>query len=234
MAATMAHEINNPLEAVVNLLYLVQRDSSLSERNRGRLELAEQELARVTHLTKQTLGFYRETGSASPLLVKEVVESLLTLYAPKLHAKNVSVEREYLGNSKIEAIPGEIRQVISNFLTNSLDAVSPNGRIIVRISDRHPSNGSSGVRVTVADNGCGISGKNLKRLFQPFFTTKKDVGTGLGLFVSKQIIEKHRGLSKFAVGCNTGRWCLFLYRRVVALLPNASNRCFRIEHAQHF
>ena len=198
MAATMAHEINNPLEAVVNLLYLVQSDKTLSDRNRAKLELAEQELARVTHITKQTLGFYRETGGAVPVSISDIVDSLLTLYAPKFRAKGVIVDREYVGSSTVEAIPGEIRQVISNFLTNALDAVHAKGRIIVRISDRQAANGGSraGVRISVADNGAGILHKNIKRLFEPFFTTKKDVGTGLGLFVSKQIVEKHGGLIK--------------------------------------
>jgi len=209
MAATLAHEINNPLEAVGNLIYLALTDKSVSPTIKRRLELAEQELARVSHMTKQTLGFYRHNPSSTSVDVKELAEGLLVLYASKFRAKNILLQCDFRSSGKIDADPAEIRQVVSNLLVNSIDAVPPKGHVTLRISNAsYGENHSVGlkrrVRITVADNGAGIPKANLARVFEPFFTTKKDVGTGLGLFVSKEIIEKHKGSIRIRSQVNHG------------------------------
>ncbi len=194
LAATVAHEINNPLEAVTNLVYLA-KDRALRDEVREFLGHAEEELDRISHLTKQTLGFYRETKSASAIRVGALLAPLVAVFAPRSRNKGVEICPEILDDPEIYAIPGEIRQVLANLLSNSIDAVRNGGRIRVRISGAKSENGqrASGLRITVADSGSGIPAAVRERIFEPFFTTKKDVGTGLGLWVCKSIVDNHHG-----------------------------------------
>ena len=191
MAATMAHEINNPLEAVVNSMFLIGCDSSLSPEARSHLEVAERELERVIHMTKQTLGFYRENSRPATVYLPDLVDELAGLYARKLAPKRITLEKTYRGANTVIGVAGELRQIVSNLLANSIDALPHHGAIRVRVSDFHVN--QYGVRLTIADNGCGIDRKHLQAIFEPFFTTKKDFGTGLGLWVTRQIVEKHVG-----------------------------------------
>jgi two-component system, NtrC family, sensor kinase len=191
MAASMAHEINNPLAAVVNSLFLIACDESLSADTRAHLRVAERELERVVHMTRQTLGFYRENGRPSPIDLPELMKELLSLYSRKLNDKQIVLQTTCHASNTVFGSMGELRQILSNLLVNSIDAVAQGGVIRVRISDLN-LNGQA-VRVTVADNGCGIRRENLQSVFEPFFTTKNDVGTGLGLWVTRQIVEKHGG-----------------------------------------
>lgn len=194
MAATVAHEINNPLEAVFNLLYLALMDRSLAPETRRTLETADQELQRVAQITKQTLGFYRERSSPSTVNVCELMDQVLRLFARRLEAKNISVSREYAADVNIEGIPGELRQVFSNLVANSLEAVEQRGTVRVRIS-RMMLGGNSHVRITIGDTGVGICPEHVRNIFEPFFTTK-NVGTGLGLWVSDNIVKNHGGVIK--------------------------------------
>jgi two-component system, NtrC family, sensor kinase len=191
MAATMAHEINNPLESVTNALYLISCDDALSADTRANVDLAERELSRVAHMTRQTLGFYREGSLAGVVRLSELVDELVGLYSRKLNSKHIQLERTYHGSCDVKGIAGELRQVASNLIANSIDAVSSHGVIHVRISDCHVKNYE--LRLTVADTGCGIRPEHLNSIYDPFFTTKKNLGTGLGLWVTRQIIEKHGG-----------------------------------------
>lgn len=195
LAATIAHEINNPLEAVMNLLYLLGSSRSLSEGDHRFLRMAEDELARVAHMAKQTLSFYRQTSAASDVDVAQLVDSVVGLYASRLESREVVVIRRYRTSRTVQAIPGELRQVIANLVANSIDALPNRGQLHIRVSSRSGWRDSDcgAVRITVADTGSGIPHEVQKQLFQPFFTTKKDVGTGLGLWVSRQIVEKHGG-----------------------------------------
>lgn len=198
LSATIAHEINNPLEAVTNLLYLAKRDvsnGSNGSKVRQHLELADHELSRVAHITRQTLGFYRDTSSPTPVDISQTLDDLLFLYARRLEARQIDLIRQYEDGLEANALAGEIRQVFSNLIANSLDAMPDGGKLILRASRTHQWNnsGAPGIRISIADTGSGIEAKDKERLFQPFFTTKKDVGTGLGLWIIRGIVEKHGG-----------------------------------------
>ncbi len=206
MAATMAHEINNPLEAVVNLLYLAASDPSLPEASRRYLWAADQELTRVAHITKQTLGFYRESTTPQVTRVSEIFDSLLLLYAAKIRNKKLQVEISVPDDMEITVVRGELRQVLANLLQNSIDAVPPGGEIDVRVTRRHREPGHEDmIQITIADNGSGIEEVDRGRIFEPFFTTKKDVGTGLGLWVCKGIVQRHGGRIRLRSSTTAGR-----------------------------
>ena len=194
LASSISHEINNPLEAVTNLLYLIQSDGELTGEARTYLEMAQAELSRVSHITTQTLRFYRQSTKPTREEIKGVLDSVATLYERRLRDADVKLERQYHSSSPVMVFAGELRQVIANLVGNALDAIGNRGHIVLRErsgTDWH--SGRSGIRVTVADNGHGMSRETLQRVFEPFFSTKNDTGTGLGLWVSKEIVEKHGG-----------------------------------------
>jgi PAS domain S-box-containing protein len=195
MAATVAHEINNPLAAAMNAIFLASMDSSTSDSARKYLELAESELERVAHIAKQTLGFYRETGNPASVELIAVVNGVLDLYRPKLNNRSVAVQRRLRSTACVQGVEGELRQIVSNLVANSIDAVSGNATLHVRTSDSPVGcNGATRtVRLTIADNGAGISLENRTRIFEPFFTTKRSVGTGLGLWVTSELVKKQGG-----------------------------------------
>jgi len=194
LAATVAHEINNPLEALTNLVYLARQSAEKGD-VREYLASAEEELDRISHLARQTLGFYRETKGAGDLRLGSVIHSLLLVFATRTRNKRIEISTEIKDDPKIRAVPGEMRQLIANLLSNSIDAVDVGGRIRIRVSSTTQWNGNGrfGVRLTVADSGPGISHSIRAKLFEPFFTTKKEIGTGLGLWVCKNIVEQHHG-----------------------------------------
>ena len=186
LAATIAHEINNPLEAVTNLLYLLR--GAVTPEGKNLLLNAEQELARVAHITKQTLGFFREASEPVRFSLCGLLDEIVPLYANRLERKNTEVKREYLAPGEITAVKGEIRQVLSNLIANAIDSLAVDGWI--RLTVRSAGNA---VQVSIEDNGSGITPEHRAKLFEPFFTTKKDFGTGLGLWVVKGIVDKHGG-----------------------------------------
>jgi len=194
MAASIAHEINNPLEAVMSLLFLASENKELPEKVRQYLEMADGELKRVAHITRQSLGFYRESNAPALTSVNAVLDSAVDLLKSKITAKLAVIEKQWDGDLEVTAVPGELRQVFSNLLANSLDAIDEKGTIKLRVSSGGAfNNGQRCVRITVADNGKGISASSRSHLFEPLYTTKGTVGTGLGLWVSKQIVDKHGG-----------------------------------------
>lgn len=193
LAATVAHEINNPLEALTNVVYIA-KERAIRDDIRELLGQAEEEVGRISELTKQTLGFYRETKTATAVKVGSQLPPLIGVFAARMRNKGVEIFPEISDDPEIKAIPGEIRQVLANLLSNSIDAVKKGGSIRVRISggNSHHANGKNGVRITVADSGSGIPAAIRQQIFEPFLTTK-DVGTGLGLWVCKNFADKHRG-----------------------------------------
>ena len=191
LAASIAHEINNPLEAVVNLLYLAREDSANAAQY---LTMAEQEVGRVAQLAQQTLGFVRDTNSVGPINTAIMMEEILQLYSRKIEARQVCVVRRFRQVGKITGYAGEMRQLFANLVVNAVEAMSKQGSLHVRIAPAHDwREAREGIRVTVADNGTGIPSADLARIFEPFYTTKKETGTGLGLWVSKGIVRKHGG-----------------------------------------
>jgi signal transduction histidine kinase len=194
LAASISHEINNPLASVTNLLYLIGTSSSLEEAKKHK-EIAAKELARISEIVTQTLRFYREPSKPTLVLITEIVDSALILYQARLSYAEIAIERDFRKCQPILAMAGELRQVILNLIGNALDASSQGGRLKIRVSNtREHSNGSRpGIRLTVADTGSGISPEIRKTLFEPFVSTKGDTGTGLGLWISSEIVHRHKG-----------------------------------------
>ena len=194
LAATIAHEVNNPLEGLVNLIYLARSEQDL-ETIRGHLGDADRELQRIAHITRQSLGFYRETSSAGLFRPDVVTREVFEFYSSRAVVCKVTLRVKVQTEQKAFGNPGELRQVLSNLLANSLDACREGDSICVRVREAlSPRERSlSGVRISIADTGCGIPRENRERIFEPFFTTKRDTGTGLGLWVSRELIEKQGG-----------------------------------------
>jgi PAS domain S-box-containing protein len=191
LAATIAHEINNPLEAVTNLLFLARSEQSL-EASRRFLETADHELQRVGHITRQTLGFYRETTSPVEIDIPEMLKGVIDVFRRKLASRDVSVKLDAESPVCLQGIQGELRQVFSNLLSNAIDASPAGCQIRIRVKQV-----GERVQVAIADRGSGIPEAARAQVFEPFFTTKKDVGTGLGLWISKEIVQNHGGAIRF-------------------------------------
>jgi PAS domain S-box-containing protein len=189
MAATIAHEINNPLDAVMNLVYLARQSVASNSHARKYLLTAEKELERVSHIARQTLGYYRDPGEPVEIRLEQLFEELLAVYHSKLVAGKISVDCAFRHPCGITASKGELMQVFSNLITNAIDAMPQGG--VLSISTRQL--GEEGIETTIRDKGVGIMPENLPKVFEPFFTTKGNLGTGIGLWVAKQLIEKSGG-----------------------------------------
>ena len=210
MAAVLAHEINNPLAAVMNLLFLAQTSTDTPGPVRQYLEMADGELKRIAHITRQTLGFYREPTAPTTFRAVTLIDSVIDLLQAKIISTQVTVQKECDDLLEITASFGELRQVISNLMLNSLDALGEGGRVTLRAStSQDPLNGSARIRITLADSGQGIDAAVLPNIFEPFFTTKGSIGNGLGLWVCKQIIEKHSGTIKVRSRISAGHGSTF-------------------------
>ncbi|HZU33889.1 MAG TPA: ATP-binding protein, partial [Candidatus Angelobacter sp.] len=191
LASSIAHEINNPLEAVTNLLYLSAQAAILPEVQQY-IALAQQELNRVTNITTQTLRFHRQSTRASTTSLRDVMENVLTLFQGRIINTGITVERRYKTEGKVFAYEGDLRQVIANLVSNAIDASQSGGKITVCVKDASDvKTGKRLVRITIADTGCGMAIETQQRMFDPFFTTKSATGTGLGLWVSSEILKNH-------------------------------------------
>jgi PAS domain S-box-containing protein len=193
LAATIAHEINNPLESVLNLLYLARISRSATPAKiEEYLLTAERELTRVSQIARHTLGFYRETSVPTSVDIAGVLDDVLAVYHSRLIAAHIGVTRNFQQVPQLHALRGEIHQVFSNLVSNAIDAMPGGGQLLVSVGNSQRGD-QAGVKIVVEDNGSGIAPENKQRLFEPFFTTKLSVGTGLGLWVVKQFVEQHGG-----------------------------------------
>lgn len=196
LAATIAHEINNPLASMTNLLFLIEQHPSLDETVRAYAVMAAEELRRMSHIVKQTLAFHRQSDVPMPISITDLVENVLAFHERGMSVGDVRFIRRFEGEHECEGYAGELRQVISNLLLNAVQAVESSGRIVVHI---YPSrlwssdDALRGTRIVIADNGSGIRAQDREHIFEPFFTTKQGKGTGLGLWVAAGIIRKHNG-----------------------------------------
>ncbi len=207
LAASIAHEINNPLEGVVNLLYILEKDPRLDEDLRNYVTVAQRELGRVSHITKQTLAFYREPHDPVEVSLSELLESVLNLCGRRIEAKNLQVVRRYAAADVLHGFPGELRQVFANMIINAVEASPENSRLLVHVFPsvdwRNPQR--PGLRVVITDPGPGIPQGIRHSIFEPFFTTKGEKGTGLGLWVTQGIVHKHGGSIRFRSSVRPGR-----------------------------
>jgi PAS domain S-box-containing protein len=221
LAATLAHEINNPLGAALNCLYLASGDMRLAPSTRDFIKTAEQELRRAAEIVKRTLGFYREPNGRTAVAVVDVIEQLKALYEPRLKARGVQLQiRKSEERIAAMANAGELRQLLSNLLLNGVDALGERGTVYVRVGRCSHSPHSPAVRITIADTGKGIEPETLRRIFEPFFTTKQDTGTGLGLWISEQIVKKHGG--SIRVRSRVGRGTVFSILLPAANVPTCA------------
>jgi signal transduction histidine kinase len=191
LAASIAHEINNPLEAVTNLLFLAKSDQSLSSTSKDLLEIADKELQRLSHITARSLKFYRQRTAPTFTALDEVIDSVVYFHDPAIRVRNIIIDRRYRSAPAVLCQPGEIQQVFTNLISNALDALPAKGRLILEVRPAHDREEREGVAVTIADTGSGMDSYMFERLFHPFVTTKGEAGTGLGLWVSKGILDNH-------------------------------------------
>jgi signal transduction histidine kinase len=199
LASSISHEINNPLESVVNLLYLIENTAGVDAETKSYAALAMREMSRVSHIVTQTLKFHRQSTDAAECRVSEILDSVVSLFQGRLATRQIQVHRCYTEEDGMVCFAGDMRQVFANLIGNALDAILEDGEIWLRTRrsrDWSVENGNTaceGLRVTVADSGCGMSDETCRSVFEPFFTTKPATGTGLGLWVSEEIIRNHKG-----------------------------------------
>jgi PAS domain S-box-containing protein len=202
LASSISHEINNPLEAITNLLYLINLDGNLPQNLEDYVHTAQSELSRVCQIATQTLRFHRQAVRATHVTATDLVDAVLNLYHGRLANSSITVEATYSTSTRILCFENDIRQVLNNLIANAIDAMRQGGRLIVRAHDAtdcspdYPE-GRNGIRITIADTGHGMSSTVRTRIFEPFYTTKDLNGTGLGLWISAGIVKHHQGRLTF-------------------------------------
>jgi PAS domain S-box-containing protein len=205
LAATISHEINNPLESVTNLLYLIEHASTIQE-TKTYCQTAQAELARVSHIVTHTLRFNRQVNVAGEEKLSDLLDSAVAIYEGRLRHSGITLRRDYDESADMRRFGPELRQVFANLIGNAFDATRRTGILIVRTrSQTRWRTGEQGVRITIADTGQGINCEIQTRLFEPFFTTKGDSGTGLGLWVSREILNKCEGTIRLRSRTDPGR-----------------------------
>lgn len=194
LAATLSHEINNPLASVTNLLYLISISFSLDETKRY-ADLATRELARVSESVTENLRFHKEETAPVPVHIPQVVDAALDVYRVRLAAAEIWIDRDFRECPAILGVVGDLRQLILNLIANALDAIGRGGILKIRITGAHEHNNGSraGVRLTIGDTGSGIHPGVRDSLFEPFVSNRGDTRTGLGLWVSSEIVRRHGG-----------------------------------------
>jgi PAS domain S-box-containing protein len=217
LSATMAHEINNPLQAVTSLVYVARSTPEAPPSMIQQLTAAEEELKRIAHITQQTLGFYRDSHVTELIDVPALIESVFALYSNKFQSKNIRIERHFGECPLVRAVSGELQQVVSNLVANAADAVGNKGTIAVTLGSIE-NDGETMLQMLIEDDGAGIPPEHLQHLFEPFFTTKKNVGTGLGLWLTKEIVDRYGGSIEVRPRVNGAAGAAFCI-----ILPSAVN-----------
>ena len=199
LAGTIAHEINNPLEAVTNEFLLLREHSSLDPEARELARMAETELMRIAHITKQTLSFYRESQRPTQVSLAQVLDDVTGIHARRIQLSGIVLKKQFACEGLINGFPGEMRQVFLNLIGNAIEAMSEGGTLSIRLypSVDYPNGFRPGFRVSVFDTGSGIDSRHKNKIFEPFFSTKDTKGTGLGLWVTRGIVQKHEGALQF-------------------------------------
>ena len=207
LASSIAHEINNPLASVTNLLYLLSTQRSLDRTAREYVKAAQDEIARVSEITTQTLRFHNQSTAPVPTRLSEVLDAVLALYRPRTSACGMEVRREYERIPQITCLSGDIRQVFANIIGNAVDACPSGGRLRVRLRSSYnwKRQQRGGLRVTIADTGHGIEPENIRRVFDAFYTTKGITGTGLGLWITRDLVTRHDGTIDLRSSARPGR-----------------------------
>ncbi len=207
LSATIAHEIRNPLDTVTNLVYLLQHEQKTNPSATQYLDMASEELARIAQITSQLLTFHRESRSPIDINLNEVLESVLVLFSPQIRQNHIQVDKRFEATRSVRGFPGELRQVFSNLVGNAIEATPKGGYLLLHSRESSLASDPSrkGVRITVLDSGSGIPRGVRKNLFAPFYTTKGEKGTGLGLWISRGIVEKHEGTIHLISTSRNGR-----------------------------
>ena len=217
LASSISHEINNPLEAITNLLYLIALDGKLPPELKTYVHMAQSELSRVSQIATQTLRFHRQAVAPTAVNAADLVNAVIRLYTGRLANSSIKVDVRYDTQTPVVCFENDIRQVLNNLIANAIDAMRKGGRLIVRAHQACGPDGGTGVRITIADTGHGMSKEVVARLFEPFFTTKDLNGTGLGLWISHGIVERHHGRLRVRSSANPQRhgsvFTLFLPRQ---------------------
>ncbi|HEY6249100.1 MAG TPA: PAS domain S-box protein [Candidatus Angelobacter sp.] len=207
LAASIAHEVNNPMQALTNLLALIAYKTSLDSNTRELVAMAEAELGRMSHIVRQMLSFYRESPTPVPVKITEVLEDVLELFVMRMRSNEIRVERRYEFTGEIQGFPGELRQLFANLISNAIEAIGEKGQLQIHIAPGRESAfpERQGVKVLISDNGRGIKFNVRKHIFEPFFTTKSEKGTGLGLWVVKTVVARHEGSIRMRSSTAPGR-----------------------------
>lgn len=206
VAASLAHEINNPLDSLLNLLYVIKTEPALTEKGRHYLALVEEEVHQISQIAHTALQESRQAATLKSTNVPQLLGSVTDFYQSRLEAKGISVNTRYRTKGEFGVYAGFLRQVFSNLILNAADAMPKGGRIQARVAEAHEWRGEQrrGLRVTIADSGMGIPADKLPRILEPFFTTKGKRGSGLGLSLVSDVVQRHRGVLRIRSSTRLG------------------------------